>query len=267
MPKPFLKWVGGKRRMLPVIAKHLPEDFYEREYVEPFLGGGAVFFGLRKPGQATRLSDSNSGLIQTYLTLQSDPHGLIAKLIQYTDTSKVGYQVVRGDYNSLDVPPLTRAAMFVYLNRMGYRGLWRENRQGQYNTPYGDNPKAVVCDTLALLQCHQHLDSAVEIYRGSYLNAFIHATSVSFLYLDPPYASEDDVNFTSYTPQKWTCEHQTELAKACRNLPAGAKFLASNADVPYIRALYKGFNIKRITAGRKIGGNRQDAPELLISNY
>ncbi len=273
MPKPFLKWVGGKTRLLPEIASRLPEDYVTRRHVEPFLGGGAVFFGLRVAGQAARLSDANQDLINAYKALRGDTYRLFYSLGAHRQLhSPEHYYAVRKAFNADDlVPGLVcgvSAARFVYLNKTCFNGLWRTNRAGEFNVPVGDYKAPVIYDRETLARCSVHLaDGSVELYDQSYQHAFEAASPSDFFYLDPPYAKAKETDFVGYTKDGFGVQDQTTLRDWCSALPAGAKFMLSNADVPCIRALYKDFRIEEVQAPRSVGGSRAKAAELLIMNY
>ena len=267
MPKPFLKWAGGKTRLLPSIAQRLPSDYHSRRHVEPFLGGGAVFFGLRDAGQAARLSDSNAALINAYraLAVSFVLNDLSAHAALHSPSH---YKRVRDEFNGhkRQGVDFKNASDFIYLNRTCFNGLWRVNSIGEFNVPIGSYTNPTIYDAPTLKSCAAHLDDAVELHAQNYQHAFEAGREGDFFYLDPPYASADtQASFTGYTADGFDHDDQATLADWCRELDAqGIPFMMSNSDVPLIRELYENFNISRVDRQRGIGPG---ATEVLITNY
>lgn len=268
--QPFLKWAGGKRRLLPLLRPLLPEDFDELEYIEPFLGGGALFFD-QLPNRA-HLSDINGELIDCYKKVRSNVDYLIKHLSRLenvylcADNSErlAIYKGVRdGRYHEM-VPA---AARFIFLNKTCFNGLWRVNSKKEFNVAHGKYKKPVICDKEALLAACYALES-VDLWCGDYKNS--QPTKRHFVYLDPPYVPiSATANFTSYSAAGFGEEDQVALrdwfASADRR---GAKLMLSNSYTPRVMELYKDWNIDVVTAPRTISrGERKPAQEVVVRNY
>lgn len=278
MTEPFLKWAGGKRRLLPELVARLPQDFESRMYCEPFLGGGALFFSLATRLRFAYLGDALAPLIVTYRQVRDNLDALIDRLTDLADQiSHDDFYRIRTKYNACGwVGPsdLVQAAYFIYLNKVGYNGMYRVNRNGEYNIPYGryHNPK--VLDVLRLKQAHAALQRTVNLQRMDFEDLGALATSDShrrvFFYVDPPYdATSKTANFTSYSG-RFDAAEQVRLAKAIRRWSQHHKIMVSQADTPRVRELYDGFNIERVTVRRSIAAkasSRKDVRELVIRNY
>src|SRR2546427_9449766 len=267
-PRPFLKWAGGKGRLLEQMAKHFPSKF--ETYFEPFLGGGAVFFHLQ-PKRAV-LSDSNSELIQAYSVVRDDPEGLIAVLDKHYSHRKK-----RADYNKIraqdpaDLSATERAARMIFLNKTCYNGLYRVNAAGQFNVPFGRNLNPSLYDRTALLAASKALKGSV-LTTGDYRWACEYVREGDFVYLDPPYHPPSaTANFTGYTRNAFGAEDQKEVAVVFAQLHAkGCKVMLSNSATHLIRSLYSGYRTKSIKAKRVINSKvsgRGAIEELLIMNY
>lgn len=258
--KPFVKWVGGKRSILPTLLDKVPQE-YDR-YYEPFLGGAALFFALQ-PEKAV-ISDINLNLIRTYQAVQSSVEEVIELLKFYkVHHSKVNYLDVRDSFADT-VSASELAAKFIYLNKTCYNGLYRVNKSGKFNVPMGsyENPNIVAEENLRAVS--KALRNVV-IQHADIKNLGIEANS--FYYLDPPYHK----TFSSYDKSGFGDEEHKTLAKRCDAIhEIGAKFMLSNSDTPYIRNLYKKYNCETVMAGRMIScksNQRGKVGELLIRNY
>lgn len=265
--RPFIKWPGGKSRLVPEILKRIPECF--STYHEPFAGGAAVFFALR-PKRAV-LNDKSPELANAYRVVRSDVETLIAELSSgcYRN-DKATYLKIR----ALDpgkLTPVQRAARFIYLNRTCFNGLWRVNRNGQFNVPFGDKPKVRICDAENLRAVAEALKNVTLLNHDfSYVEAVARAGDV--VYMDPPYhPASPTASFTAYTEQAFSEEDQVRVASVAAVLARrGIKVIVSNSDTPFIRELYgkKGFRIEEVTAPRPISADpkgRLPAPELIIT--
>lgn len=262
---PFLKWAGGKGRLLGQFASLFPTRF--NHYYEPFVGAGAVFFHL-EPARAT-ISDTNPDLIACYQTLQQDPEALIELLRMYRHDRDFYYHV--RDLDARELSPVQRAARMIFLNKTCFNGLWRVNRSGRFNVPFGDykNPKILDPDNLravtSILQttrihCRPFEAVAAEARRGD------------FVYFDPPYHPVSATSsFTSYGADDFKPADQERLAATFRELDrSGVKVMLSNSDVPFIRELYQGFRIEQVWAARAInrdGSKRGAVSEVVVLNY
>lgn len=269
--RPFLKWVGGKTKLLSQIAPMVPR--LTGRYFEPFIGGGAMFFHLG-PEQAI-LSDVNAELINTYRAIRDDVEGLIDDLRTHEHSAEY-YQEIRAldrlkNFNTLS--DIKKASRFIYLNKTCFNGLYRVNKRGQFNTPRGDHKNPNWCDGANLRAVSERLQG-VELVCASFkkLAEFVDClTSDDFVYFDPPYVPIEQDSFTSYTADGFDMDDQQSLAELCKSLDSiGIKFMLSNSSAPVVKELYKGFSIHEVYAPRSInskGSGRAAIPEFLIKNY
>lgn len=268
--RPVLKWAGGKRRLLTQYEEHFPTEF--GSYIEPFFGGGAVFFWLHARGDLAGkrivLNDINPELINFYTVLQENWQELVERLrIHDKKHGPEYYYEVRGkDHRRMK--PVNRAARLMYLNRTCFNGLYRVNSQGRFNVPMGSYKNPLICDPEGLEAASKTLGDA-ELTLGSYLEAAGRAEPGDLVYFDPPYVPLNPTsNFTSYTRENFGQDDQVKLAETFRELAQrGVKVLLSNSDTPLVRELYEGFEQHEISAPRAInskGSRRQRVTELLI---
>jgi DNA adenine methylase len=265
---PVIKWVGGKTKLLPALTARLPARF--DRYFEPFAGGAALFFRVA-PERAV-LADSNHDLIGLYTCLTKDVAGVIRKLEYHrTAHSEAHYYATRTRWNDRELAwtSADRAATFIYLNKTCFNGLWRVNRSGAFNVPIGryTDPPICVPDTL---RAASTVLSRATLRCGDYRSAVADARRGDFLYFDPPYDPvAPTANFTSYTTDAFGAEHQRALADTARDLVArGCHVMLSNSDTPFIRSLYKGFQIDRVKCARAINSNasrRGDVDEVIMT--
>lgn len=273
MSAPIVKWAGGKRRLLPEILKRIPPTF--GRYFEPFAGGAALFFELADqlaPGAV--LGDVNRGLIATYLALAAYPEGVAAHLVSLAAChnavfdARECYTAVRNRWNARTGDMYERAAMFLYLNRACFNGLWRVNRRGEFNTPIGRSSSGAdlsVPSTEELMTAGAALARA-EMFAGDFAATIATARPGDLVYLDPPYDTEGD-GFTGYAAGGFGPPDQIRLAALARALvDRGVTVIASNADTPRVRQIYAGLRIEPVSARRSIvaNGDRENAPEVLI---
>ena len=269
--KPFLKWAGGKRQLLNKIVPLLP-DF--TDYHEPFLGGGSLYFHLQPTYSI--LSDLNEELINCYQNVQCNVENVIDVLDNWENTHET-FEKVRGMDRDADwslVKDDVKAARFIFLNRTCYNGLYRVNRNGQFNVPYGKYKTRKPVNYELLRNCSERLSLEPTIvqcnnYKG---RLFDMLDENSFVYFDPPYLPLSDTsNFTSYTQFPFGQKEHTELALYVKRLTErGVKCMVSNCDHPFIRNLYKDFNIHTVEAKRNINcvaSKRKPITELIITNY
>lgn len=270
MTKPFLKWAGGKRQLLPEILALMPVRF--DRYFEPFIGGGALFFHTQ-PKQAF-ISDVNEELINCYQIVRDKPHELISSLCQHRYEAAYYYELRDIDRNAVAFAALSdveKASRLIYLNRTGFNGMYRVNKKGHFNVPFGRyvNPKIV--NEPLILEASQALQDT-HIHIAPYAEALSKAQSGDFVYLDPPYMPvSKTASFTSYAKDDFGFDKQELLADFCRFLDKKqVRFIASNAYLEPIRELYQGFQQKEIQARRAINSRadkRQSVSEILIWNF
>ena len=257
--RPFVKWAGGKRTLVPEIVKLLPAKF--GHYWEPFVGGGAVFFALDSRIRKAHLSDVNIELILTYRIIHTQSKAMIDALrVHERKHNRRHYLHVRNTMHA-EQDPVLLAARFVYLNKTCFNGLYRVNKQGRFNVPYGRYTNPTICDDT-------NLRAAADVLAKASLTvqSFDRITPKSgdLIYCDPPY----DGTFTGYTGDGFTPDDHKALRDACRRWrTGGAHVIISNSDTGLIRRLYKGFTIHKVSAARHInsdGNGRGKTPELLI---
>lgn len=274
--KTFIKWVGGKRSLLPEIVARLPE--FDR-YYEPFLGGGSLYCHLNLTGKRVHLSDSNYELINCWRIVRDFCEELIEHLQSHVNTKDYYLQIRELDRNDsfVKLSWIERASRFIFLNKTCFNGLWRVNSKGQNNSPYGYYKNPNWCDQNLLRKVSQKLNAEnASILKCDYqdvLNSWnTPYVSSSFIYLDPPYdVLSDTSNFTSYTKSGFNQNDQIQLSQQVAKLSSsGVKFLLSNADTPLINELYSDFIIDKVQCKRSInckGDKRGKVGEVLIRNY
>lgn len=293
--KPFVKWAGGKGQLLAEIRKSYPVGMGDtiKKYAEPFVGGGAVLFDLLSSYSFEKvyISDVNAELINTYRIVRDEAENLIELLLQYEkeyipmDDSrrKSYYYTKRKRFNDLKTSnagtlSLESAALFIFLNRTCYNGLYRVNRKGLFNVPVGSYKKPVICDAGNLMNISCALKN-VEIVCDDYKKSFDFIDNTTFVYFDPPYRPLNPTSsFTSYSEDGFDDMAQRSLAEYVTLLTkVGAKVIVSNSDPKnqnpkdnFFEELYKNFNIKKIKASRNINSKsaaRGKISELLICNF
>lgn len=239
--EPFLKWAGGKRLLLESILPQMPISGAETTYFEPFLGGGAVFFGLR-PKRAV-LSDVNPGLVETFICVRDNVKEVIA-LLTDMPYSKEFYYSTR---TSRPKDALERAARFIYLNKTGFNGLYRENLRGDFNVPFGNHPSSImVCNVGQLLAASEALAYA-QIEFGDFASVASTARPGDIVYFDPPYTTAHTNNgFVEYNAKVFSWNDQRRLAAVSAELTERGVFVVvSNADHPSIEECYLATNALR----------------------
>ncbi len=270
---PFVKWVGGKRQLIPSIATHLPKDIKSYDYVEPFIGGGALFFHLQ-PKNAL-INDFNKELINVYQVIKNNLDELICDLKKHKNEAEYFYEVRSLD-RSIDYKALSsvqRASRVIFLNKTCFNGLYRVNNAGEFNAPFGryKNPNIVNEPILKAVSKYLNANN-INIQSGDYSEVLNQATKNSFVYLDPPYHPiSESSNFTGYVQGGWNIFDQIRLREACDELTKrGIKFLLSNSAAPFIMEQYQYYKITTVKAVRAINSNgseRGEIDELLIKNY
>jgi DNA adenine methylase len=265
-PRPFLKWAGGKTRLISQYKDYFPQHY--QTYYEPFLGGGAVFFHLQ-PSHAV-LTDINADLVITYRCVRDNLEELITLLQadQQRHNSEYYYDV-RNYHNGTD---LTKAARFIYLNKTCFNGLYRVNSQGKFNVPVGKYKNPGICQEEVLRVASLALQK-VEIKQANFAEVLNYATGTNdFVYFDPPYYPLNKTsNFTAYSNFCFDENQQIKLRDIFIELAdKGVKVMLSNSDCPLIRDLYSDFNVHTISAARSINSNAQKRgkiTEVLVTSY
>ncbi|MFQ5691973.1 MAG: DNA adenine methylase [Nitrospinota bacterium] len=269
-PAPFLKWAGGKTRLLAQFEPFFPERI--GRYAEPFVGSAAVFFHLAQRRQPSNvvLSDSNEELINVYRVVRDDVERLIPILERHRRShGKAHYYRVRA-VNPENLAPTARAARLIYLNKTCYNGLYRVNARGEFNVPMGSYKNPKIFDAENLRRVSRALQG-VDI-RVRHFEAYVDlAKRGDFFYFDPPYHPISATSsFTSYTTGNFMEADQERLAEVYRALDRkGCRLMLSNSDCAFIRGLYRGFRLETVRARRAInsnGGGRGEITELLVLN-
>jgi len=245
--KPFLKWAGGKTQLIPEILARVPARI--GRYYEPFIGGGATFFALC-PQKAT-LSDVNVDLIGAYVAVRDKPAQLIKCLKEHYCDEAYYYEVRDQDPNSLS--PVRAAARIIFMNRTCFNGLYRVNKKGLFNVPFGKYQNPKICDADNIMRVSEVLQG-VDIRVQSVFDSVKRARKGDFVYLDPPYDPVSRTSsFTAYSNSPFGRPQQRQLAELFAKLAKrGVSVLLSNSDTPFIRELYRGFRVERVGARRAI---------------
>jgi DNA adenine methylase len=262
---PIVKWAGGKGQLLDRLLPQLPARM--NRYFEPFAGGAALFFALA-PRDAV-LCDVNAELVNMYTVARDELTSLVRTLKPYRYDRERFYQVRATDPGTLT--PVERAARFIYLNRTCFNGLYRVNRRGQFNVPFGRYTNPRICDVPRLSAASRVLAGA-RVRLADFEAGAAEAKRGDFVYFDPPYVPVSrTASFTSYTAGAFGMEAQERLADTVRMLDRrGCKVMLSNSDAPVVHELYKGFQIARVTATRNINsraGSRGAIFEVVVRNY
>ncbi|MCP4871520.1 MAG: DNA adenine methylase [Proteobacteria bacterium] len=238
IPRPFLKWVGGKTQLLRDIRLLIPEQF--KTYYEPFIGGGAVYFHLRPPNAV--IGDVNQELIDCFGAVRDCVGDVMDVLTTHKYEQEYYYEVRATDPSTLTLPQ--KAARTIFLNRTGFNGLYRVNKKGKFNVPFGRYTNPLICDVANLGACSGVL-AETELRCGAFKKVLATVGEDDFVYLDPPYVPvSKTANFTSYASGGFGHDDQLELASELERLHAvGAKFVLSNADADGVRAMYEALDI------------------------
>lgn len=292
--KPFIKWVGGKGQLLLEINKLYPVELGKsiNKYAEIFIGGGAVLFDILSKYRLDEvyISDKNLELINTYKSIRDNVDILIKSLKKMekeyipmnNEDRKVYYYKRRTEYNNLKINieenNIRKAALFIFLNKTCFNGLYRINKKGEYNVPMGAYKNPKICDEENLKNVSLSLKNVKIIY-ADYRESKDFIDDKTFVYIDPPYRPLNPTSsFTSYTENDFTDKEQVELAEYINLLnKKKAKIVISNSDPKnnniddnFFDELYKNYNINRVKATRMLNSNaslRGEINELLITNY
>lgn len=289
--KPFIKWVGGKTQLLNSIEKTLPTDIDEQNnltYVEPFVGGGAVLFWILQKYPNIKkavINDINPDLTTAYKTIKEYPLELIDKLqlIQNEyipldeDKRKEYYLDKRKAFNTKSLSEIENTSLFIFLNRTCFNGLYRVNKSGAFNVPFGKYSNPKICDEQTIIADSELLQK-VEIISGDFEKSLNYISGKSLFYFDPPYKPLSNTSsFNSYSKEDFNDKEQERLAEFCKKINSlGHNFILSNSDLKgkdpkdtYFDNLYCQFHIKRVYATRMVNANaekRGKLTELMISN-
>lgn len=271
VPRPFLKWAGGKTQLADALLERMPLVF--NTYHEPFIGSGAVFFRLYREKKIKHaiLSDLNAELIDTYLAVRDCVSDVIKVLSEFPHKEKFYYDIRAKDPWKLNLPE--RAARMIYLNKTGYNGLYRVNRQGMFNVPFGRYKSPKYLDKDNLLAVSRALQN-VDILCTSFETVLERANPGDWIYFDPPYVPLSQTsNFTSYHANGFGLRDQERLRDVCIELSRNNVYITlSNSDTDIIRDLYGSayFVIDKVLANRAIncnGAKRGKITELIVTNY
>ncbi len=295
--KPFVKWAGGKGQLLPQLESHFPQAIYNEEfsYFEPFVGGGAMlFFMLQKFSNIKQvvINDINVNLTSLYSVIKENVYGLISELrsiereytsLQGDNSKKEFYLKMRVLFNSELHDNLKKSAIFIFLNRTCFNGLYRENSKGFFNVPFGKYTNPKICNDDILLVDSELLNRFdAQILTGDFKQTAykIQSSMVNFFYFDPPYRPLSATSsFNTYVKEPFNDDSQKELALFCSTISKhkNVLWMLSNADCSaknpedlFFESIYQEFNINRVFASRAINSNPQKRgklTELLICNY
>lgn len=291
--KPFIKWVGGKSQLIEQLDAQLPNDFGNWEnvtYIEPFVGGGAMLFYMlqRYPNiQRAVINDINSDLVCCYQTVRDQVEVLIESLrnyeqlylaLQTEDNRKDFYMAARSRYNEKNLDSIENTTLFFFLNRTCFNGLYRVNKSGFFNVPFGKYANPTICDP-DTLRMDSELLQRVEIMNGDFEETFQYAQGNTLFYFDPPYRPLSDTSsFNDYTKEAFNDNAQIRLKEYCDRIhAAGYQFMLSNSDCKgkneednFFDVLYEAYQIERVWASRSINAiasKRGKLTEILVRNY
>ena len=291
--KPFIKWVGGKSQLIEQLDAKLPADFDSLEdvtYIEPFVGGGAMLFYMLQHYPNINhaiINDINPDLTTCYRTVRDNPNELIASLQDIENTylslnteeaRKEFFMVVRNRYNEKNLDPIENTTKFFFLNKTCFNGLYRVNKKGLFNVPFGRYSNPTICNPETILKDSELLQR-VEILNGDFEETFKYAQGNTLFYFDPPYRPLNDTSsFNNYAKEDFNDDAQIRLKKYCDRInDAGFKFMLSNSDGKSVNGednffdvLYAAYQIERVLASRSINSNpnkRGELTEILVRNY
>ena len=291
--KPFIKWVGGKSQLIDQLDMQLPADFgnwANVTYIEPFVGGGAMLFYMlqRYPNiEHAVINDINPDLVTCYRTVRDNPKQLIESLaniemaylaLETEERRKDFFMAVRERYNEKNLDPIENTTKFFFLNRTCFNGLYRVNKKGLFNVPFGKYSNPTICDPETILKDSELLQR-VEILNGDFEATFEHAQGNSLFYFDPPYRPLSDTSsFNDYAKESFNDDDQIRLKVYCDRIDkAGFHFMLSNSDCKgknendnFFDFLYGAYQIERVWASRSINSNpakRGKLTEILVHNY
>lgn len=267
---PFLKWAGGKRQLLDEIKLRMPKNF--NAYFEPFIGGGALFFELQ-PSNAY-IGDINKELIHAYKIIRNNPNDIIKMIQNYDEyfNTKESYYLLREKYNQKILSneyDVELAAIFIYLNKRCFNGLYRVNSKGEFNVPYNNkkNIKSISIDNIFNIA---KLLKNTTIYNNDFETILLNAKKGDFVFLDSPYDLISSTSFDSYTKDKFSINDHKRLAKLFKKLDEiGCYVILTNHNTKLINELYKEFRIETISVKRMINSDSKNriGEEVIITNF
>lgn len=273
--RPFLKWVGGKGQLLGQFSNLYPHEY--KNYYEPFIGGGAVYFSL-EPNKA-HINDINETLIQTYLNIKTDVEVVIDGLKKLeekfipknSDGRKEMFYGLRERYNSLNAKEFDRSLLFLFFNKTAFNGMYRENSKGGFNVPMGNYKNPKILDETNLRLVSSSLKKT-KITSSSYSKAVSKAVAGDFVYLDPPYHPLTETSsFTSYSKDNFSADDQLALRNLFVELDKrGVYVMLSNSSSPFIQDIYSDYNQFPVLASRMINSKasgRGKISEVVVTNY
>ena len=272
--KPFVKWAGGKRQLVPtILANYLPKNYNLQTYYEPFIGGGALLFSLQ-PKKAV-INDSNAELINCYRIIKNSLDELIEDLKNHKNDEYYYYEIRDWDRekNFKSKTEVQRASRIIFLNKTCYNGLFRVNSQGQFNVPFGKYKNPNILDIAVLKAVNKYLnENQVTILNSDFQKAVKDAKRGDFIYFDPPYDPvSETASFTGYDVNGFNKQEQRRLKEVFDDLNSrGCHILLSNAYTEFIEDLYKDYLHTKISAIRAIncnGKKRGKVDEILVKNY
>jgi DNA adenine methylase len=291
--KPFLKWAGGKTQLITDIEKVLPREFMTKKFtfVEPFVGSGAILFWILNNFphvEKAVINDINADLTNVYKVIASNPIELISILKNLqeeyhsidleVENKREYYTQKRTLFNTRSTDKLTQAALFIFLNRTCFNGLFRVNKSNGFNVPIGSYKKPMICDADNIFAVSEVLQK-VEILTGDYQQTLLYAEKPALFYFDPPYKPLSKTSsFNTYSKDEFDDKEQIRLRDFCKTLNTlDHHWILSNSDVKgkdmddnFFDDIYEDFNINRVFARRSINANadkRGKLTELLITNY
>lgn len=291
--KPFIKWVGGKTQLIDQLDSLLPANFDKWDnvtYIEPFIGGGAMLFHmLQKYKNIVHaiINDVNGDLTTCYHTVRDQTEALIASLqniereynsLNGHDAKRDFYMTIRERYNEKNLDPIENTTKFFFLNRTCFNGLYRVNKKGLFNVPFGRYEHPLLCDEDTIIADSEILQN-VEILNGDFDGTFEYAKGNTLFYFDPPYRPLTETSsFNDYTKESFNDAAQIRLKEFCDKInDAGFKFMLSNSDCKgkneaegFFDVLYSNYRIERVWASRSINANpnkRGKLTEILVRNY
>lgn len=295
--RPFVKWVGGKSKLIPQMEQYYPKELKENKidvYIEPFIGGGAILIDILKKYNIKKAYafDINKNLINCYNIIKDKVESLVLELKKLEEeylklddeNRKEYYYDIRKKYNLINIEnekeALEKTTYFIFLNKTCFNGLYRENRRGQFNVPIGKYKNPTICDEKNLIELSKLIKN-VTFINGDYRESYKYIEENTFIYFDPPYRPINKTSsFTSYSKEDFNDENQKELGEYFRKINdnnSNVKLMLSNSNPKnnneeddFFEQIYNGFKINEIKANRMINSNKEKRgkiSELLITNY